>query len=170
MKALSLKRLVKDECMDGRDDKMSLKRKSKIYEVTNVWFMNGFVSLGGVSLNVHCFEVDGVLIDTGSQSLDKELRHFFSETDIDQVLITHDHEDHTGGAAYLQKEYNLPINIHSTRVDHCTKKADYPFYRKLFWGKDALFKQNQSVKHFIPEMPCGMSSKHQGIRKIICHF
>jgi len=125
--------------MDGRDDKMLLKRKSKIDEVSNVRFVNGSVSLGGVSLNVHCFEVDGVLIDTGSQSLDKELRHFFSQTDIDQVLITHDHEDHTGGAAYLQKEYNLPIYINSVRVDHCTKKANYPFYRKLFWGKRRPF-------------------------------
>ncbi|MEI3611321.1 hypothetical protein [Pseudogracilibacillus sp. SO30301A] len=48
---------------------MFLKTKSIIDNVGHVHFINGFASFGNVKLNVYCFEVDGVLIDTGAQSL-----------------------------------------------------------------------------------------------------
>src|SRR5690625_1448381 len=118
---------------------MFVKTKSAVNEMRNVRFINGLVTLGKMKLNALCFEVDGILIDTGSQSLFNEFKHFFDQADVDKVVITHHHEDHTGGAAYLQKEYELPIYINSMRVDYCTKKANYPFYRKLFWGKRRPF-------------------------------
>lgn len=96
--------------------------------------INGFVKFQSVRLNVHCFEIDGVLIDTGAASLLEEFKAFFSTIDIDQVMLTHYHEDHTGGAHFLQSEYNLPVFMNDTRIEECTIKANYPLYRKLFWG------------------------------------
>lgn len=118
---------------------MFLKTKSMQDEISNVRFVNGVVSLNSVKLNVYCFETDGVLIDTGSQSLAKEFKSFFSQTDVDQVVITHAHEDHTGGAQYLQTEFGLPIFMNDMSIDECAQKADYPFYRKVFWGRRRPF-------------------------------
>lgn len=109
-------------------------------EQNNVRFINGFVSLGSVKLNAYCFETDGVLIDTGSQSLLNEFKTFFTQIDVDQVVITHFHEDHTGGAAHLQAKYELPIYMNKMTIKECTEKATYPLYRKLFWGKRQPFR------------------------------
>lgn len=116
--------------------------------MSNVRFINGLVSLGGVRLNAYCFEVDGVLIDTGSQTLLKEFKPFFANAAVDRVVITHYHEDHTGGAAFLQKEYELPIYMNEITVEECAEKADYPLYRKLFWGKRRPFQAQPIGKSF----------------------
>lgn len=101
---------------------------------------NASIALKGVKLNVHCFSIDGVLIDAGAKSLEKEFHPFFQQLDIDQVLITHFHEDHTGCAAYLQDEMKLPLFMNEMKIEYCMKKADYPLYRQLFWGKRKPFR------------------------------
>ncbi|PAV29190.1 MBL fold metallo-hydrolase [Virgibacillus profundi] len=118
---------------------MFLKRKSLIGEMSNVRFINGTVTLKNVKLNVCSFETDGVLIDTGSKSLLKEFSPFFAQADVDKVMITHFHEDHTGGAAFLQNEYKLPIYMNEMTIGECSQEADYPLYRQLFWGKRVPF-------------------------------
>lgn len=118
---------------------MLLNEKSERQTVGDVQMLNGFVSFQGVRLNVYSFAVDGLLIDTGAQSLLEQFKPFFAEIDVDQVVITHHHEDHTGGAAYVQKMYGWPVYIQKMSVAACQQKANYPLYRKLFWGKRAPF-------------------------------
>ena len=113
---------------------MLVKTKTKVGEQSNVRFINGFVSLGPVTLNVFCFEMDGVLIDTGAKSILHAFKPFFEEMDVDQVMITHNHEDHTGAAAYLQKHYHLPVFMNELSIPEGKEKASYPLYRKIFWG------------------------------------
>lgn len=116
-----------------------LKRNFKQQTINGVQIGNGTVAFRGVHLNVHCFVVDGVLIDTGAKSLEQQFMSFFKQQDINQVVVTHFHEDHTGCAAILHKELQLPINMSDKMLDYCKKKPDYPMYRKLFWGKRSPF-------------------------------
>lgn len=118
---------------------MLLKKKFKEQTINGVQLGNGSVSIQGVNLNVHCFAVDGVLIDTGAKSLEKEFKPFFKKQDIDQVVITHFHEDHTGCVAFLQEEMQLPIFMSDIKLEYCKRKADYPLYRKFYWGKRRPF-------------------------------
>lgn len=113
---------------------MFLKTKSIQDEVSGVRFINGSVQFNRVKLNVYCFETDGLLIDTGSHTLAEEFKPFFEQMDVDQVVITHAHEDHTGGAQFLRNEYGLPIFMKKSAIGECARKADYPLYRKFFWG------------------------------------
>jgi endoribonuclease LACTB2 len=100
---------------------------------------NGTVSFRGVKLNVHCFFTDGVLIDTGARSLEKLFKPFFKQLAIEKVVMTHFHEDHTGCAAFLQEELQLPLYMNDIMIPYCQKKADYPFYRQVFWGRRKPF-------------------------------
>jgi endoribonuclease LACTB2 len=127
---------------------MLLKKNFGQQIINGVQAGNGTVAFQGVKLNVHSFVLDGVLIDTGSASLEKEFQPFFKQQDIDQVVITHFHEDHTGCAAFLQKEMNLPIYMNDTKLEYCKKKPDYPMYRKVFWGKRQPFHANSIGKTF----------------------
>ncbi|MGM0903894.1 MAG: MBL fold metallo-hydrolase [Bacillota bacterium] len=127
---------------------MLLKRNFEQQTINDVTFGNGTVAVQGVKLNVHCFVIDGVLIDTGAQSLAKEFKPFFNGLDIEQVVITHFHEDHTGCAAYLHNHLQLPIYMSDIKLDYCKKKPDYPLYRKYFWGKRAPFQAKPIGKTF----------------------
>lgn len=132
----------------GRAHFMLLKKQFNQQTIKGVQAGNGTVAFQGVKLNVHSFAVDGILIDTGAVSLEKEFHPFFKQQDIDQVVITHFHEDHTGCAAFLQKELNLPIYMNDIKQEYCTKKADYPLYRKFFWGKRTPFHAQAIGKTF----------------------
>src|SRR5699024_4130563 len=127
---------------------MLLKRDFQQQMKNGVQMGNGTVAFKGIKLNVYCFVVDGVLIDTGAKSLEKEFKSFFNKQDLDQVVMTHFHEDHTGGASFLQKELQLPVYMNDIKLDYCKKKADYPKYRKLFWGKRNPFHANTIGKTF----------------------
>ncbi|MBD8036460.1 MBL fold metallo-hydrolase [Solibacillus sp. A46] len=127
---------------------MLFEKKSEISEKSDVKMINGFVKFQSVRLNVYCFEVDGVLIDTGAVSLLEEFKPFFNTMDVDQVMLTHYHEDHTGGAHFLQTAYNLPIFMNETRIEECKYKANYPLYRKLFWGARKPFEAQPLENNF----------------------
>src|SRR5690625_3807736 len=114
---------------------MFTKTNIDLGEISGVRYAQGFVSLGPVKLNAYCFEIDGILVDSGAQSLLTDLKPFFEQAEFDQLYLTHNHEDHTGGAAFLQQTYDIPIFIHKISVNDCKQAANYPQYRKLFWGK-----------------------------------
>ncbi|GIO25752.1 MBL fold hydrolase [Ornithinibacillus bavariensis] len=122
--------------------------KAWIGEKSNVGFINGTIMFSSVKLNVYSFNIDGVLIDTGAPRLLKEFKKFFIDVDIDQVVISHSHEDHIGGAAYLQNEHGLPIYMNRMMIEECSRKANYPFYRKMFWGSRKPFEAQELGKTF----------------------
>lgn len=127
---------------------MLLKKSAIVDKIGDVRFMNGYVAFGRVKLNVYCFETDGVLIDTGSRTLLPQFKEFFAAMDVDQVVITHHHEDHTGGAAHIQKQYNLPIYMNKLTVSQGREKANYPLYRQLFWGRRQPFEATAIANTF----------------------
>lgn len=127
---------------------MFLKKQSYLGEKNGVTYMNGVVKFQSVTLNVYCYVVDGVLIDTGAQSLHKYVKSFIDHADFDQVMITHSHEDHSGNAAYVEKMRKVPIFLNEKTIDDCTKSADYPLYRQLFWGRRKAFNANIVPERF----------------------
>src|SRR5699024_3262519 len=118
---------------------MLVKTSTKQNNTQNVRYIEGFVNFNKVKLSVYCYERDVVLIDTGSVSLLTSVMLFFEIADLDKVAITQYHEDHTGGAGYLQHTYNIPIYMNEASIESCQEKAHYPFYRKMFWGKRSPF-------------------------------
>lgn len=118
---------------------MLFKKNFKQKETNGVQMVNGTISFQKINLNVYCFFVDGVLIDTGGKSLQKQFQSFFKQLDIDKVAITHHHEDHTGNATFLQEERGLPIYASDLTRGICLEKDDNPLYRRIFWGRRKAF-------------------------------
>ncbi|MEO4052925.1 MBL fold metallo-hydrolase [Solibacillus sp. CAU 1738] len=112
---------------------MLLKKSFEQGEKNGVIFGNGIIKFQAINLNVYSYIVDGVCIDTGARSLRNLFRPFYEQQNIEQIVLTHYHEDHSGNAAYFQKK-GIPILMNQIMLESCTKRADYPLYRKLFWG------------------------------------
>lgn len=120
---------------------MLMKKKFSHGESDGVRYGNGELAIGGVKLNVFSYEEDGVLIDTGAIKLRDGFRSFIDKVQPEQVVLTHHHEDHTGLAGEMNKT-GLPVSMHPLFIEASQKKADYPLYRKLFWGKRPPFQAN----------------------------
>ncbi len=91
-------------------------------------------------LSVFIYFVDGLLVDTGPRSLGKENKLFFQDHKINQVVLTHIHEDHCGMASWLQENIDAPIFLHKDSIDVAAKKAPLPLYRLRLWGERLPFR------------------------------
>ncbi|QHS21770.1 MBL fold metallo-hydrolase [Virgibacillus sp. MSP4-1] len=88
---------------------------------------------------VYLFLVDGMLVDTGPQSIESELLGFLKKQSFDFVTLTHSHEDHSGLAPWIQQHRNVPIYVHEKGISICRQSSPYPDYRKMAWGfRDAF--------------------------------
>lgn len=88
---------------------------------------------------VFVYLVDGMLIDTGAEKLQKELNHVLTDYSFDQIVLTHHHEDHTGNAAWIQQQRQLPVFIHPLGQATVEQQGIYPTYRQLIWGDRPAF-------------------------------
>ncbi|MGE7999573.1 MBL fold metallo-hydrolase [Lysinibacillus sp. NPDC093190] len=111
----------------------------EIQQNRDVQCAHGKVAVQGIGMSVYSFFVDGLLIDTGSYSLSQEFQSFFNEIQIEQLALTHSHEDHSGNAAWIQQHKDVPIYIHRDSVSLCAKDGEYPFYRQALWGERPAF-------------------------------
>ncbi|MGK7377520.1 MBL fold metallo-hydrolase [Planococcus sp. 1R117A] len=108
-----------------------------IYQKENVMCVEG--TLENFGRKVFVYLVDGMLVDTGPENLGQELIPFYNQHELDQVVLTHNHEDHTGMAAWIQENLKAPIYGHPIGIEVCEKPGDYPPYRQQTWGGRKAF-------------------------------
>lgn len=110
-------------------------------------------ALGNSGKKVFVYLVDGMLIDTGAEKMLDDLIPFFQEHPFDQAVLTHNHEDHTGTAAWIEEHLHVPIYGHPIGLEECRRPGVYPMYRQLTWGgrkafnPEALGETVQSRQH-----------------------
>ena len=83
--------------------------------------------------------VDKLLIDTGAPAGKEQILQWISSLPEDEkpkrIILTHFHEDHSGGAHLLQNELGLPIFCsHLTQLEFNDLKP-YRWFRQIYWGK-----------------------------------
>lgn len=83
----------------------------------------------------HAFLVDGLLIDAGPSHQIDEFVTALQGRSIGQLVLTHHHEDHVGGAAALNHLRQLVPRIHPRGLPLLTSPPRLRFYERVIWGR-----------------------------------
>lgn len=97
-------------------------------------------------LSVHAFFVDGLLIDTGPGKLQQQVLPDLMPLPVEQIFLTHHHEDHTGNLAVLHATLpNPPVYAHPTCANILKNPPKVSLAEYLIWGKHTPFQDIQPV-------------------------
>lgn len=95
-------------------------------------------SVAGRSLlTTGVFLVDGLLVDTGPSHCAREVESILDRHVIDQVVLTHHHEDHAGNAALVARRLDVDPLAHEAAGPLLRHPEPLPLYRRLVWGPTA---------------------------------
>lgn len=112
----------------------------KVYEKEKVICAEGTINKSGKKVFV--FLVDGMLVDTGPEVLKQELIGFYHDQSVSLAALTHSCEDHSGMAAWIRDNLDVPIYIHPYGIPICAEPGSYPKYRQNTWGGREAFPAN----------------------------
>lgn len=85
-------------------------------------------------MQVRCFAVDGLLVDTGLADQAAAVREFCRAEGVGRAVLTHHHEDHTGNAAALAGD---GLRVEGEAGTRAILARGFPvrFYQWAVWGK-----------------------------------
>ncbi len=86
-----------------------------------------------VGYRVSAFLVRGVLVDTGFPACGGALARFVATNRPDGCLVTHFHEDHSGGVAALASA-GVPVWMDARTAARVRQPERIGFYRRYTWG------------------------------------
>jgi glyoxylase-like metal-dependent hydrolase (beta-lactamase superfamily II) len=91
--------------------------------------------IGNPIMSTSCYLINRTLIDTGQAHARKTVHRLVQQLNIDQVVLTHYHEDHSGNAATIKKIKQIPIYGHPLTAHKLKKGFGIRPYQYLMWGK-----------------------------------
>jgi glyoxylase-like metal-dependent hydrolase (beta-lactamase superfamily II) len=84
-------------------------------------------------MTVRCYAVDGLMIDSGLSHFRKEMLLWARERKVERAVLTHHHEDHSGGAGPLQSQGVSVLASPLTGV--CLERGfALRMYQRLIWA------------------------------------
>ncbi len=95
----------------------------------------GYAPIGKPLISVIFYYVDGLLIDTGAYNTRASVQRFIQSNHINQVALTHYHEDHAGNAGFLEKKLNVPVYGHLDTVAALKKNVYLKPYEYYMFGR-----------------------------------
>ncbi len=93
----------------------------------------------GFNTSSFIFRLGRVLVDAGAPNQWPEIRSFLNEKTVDQVLLTHHHEDHSGNGANIARELKIPVMAPSNGRAFLADGFPLQFYQKIVWGTPTRF-------------------------------
>lgn len=94
----------------------------------------GYAPIGKPLMSVICYQVDNILIDTGAKNARQSLLKLLDRAALEQVYLTHYHEDHAGNAGYLNARLGLPVFAHPFTQAMLSQKVKLQPYELYMWG------------------------------------
>jgi glyoxylase-like metal-dependent hydrolase (beta-lactamase superfamily II) len=95
----------------------------------------GYAPIGKPLIPVIFYYVDNLLIDTGAYNTRPSLQRFVQDNRIDQIALTHYHEDHAGNAGFLEKMLNVPVYGHLATVSALRNNVALKPYEYYMFGR-----------------------------------
>ncbi|MBI3927080.1 MAG: MBL fold metallo-hydrolase [Armatimonadetes bacterium] len=84
-------------------------------------------------MQVRCYAVDGLLIDSGLSCFVAEVLEWAKERRVEQAVVTHHHEDHSGGAMGLQKA-GVVVRASARTREWMRQGFSLRLYQKVVWS------------------------------------
>jgi len=97
-------------------------------------FKFGSWPFGKPKFAVYTYFIDGLLIDTGHSNMKKEIVPILTQLPVQQIFITHHHEDHSGNLQALQDHFSCPTYASALCVELMKKPPAISFAQWLTWG------------------------------------
>lgn len=95
----------------------------------------GFAPVGRPAMNTIFYLVDGILIDTGQRHMQKAFINIIKDAKIEQVVLTHHHEDHSGNASTVKKIKRAPVFGHDITIKKLESGFNILPYQIVVWGR-----------------------------------
>ena len=112
---------------------MNLVKKSTFGEVEAIRL--GFGPIGPPLMSVFLYVVDGLVIDTGQHNMQKVVVELLKAKKLDQILLTHHHEDHSGNASVLSNRHQISVTGHPLTAEKLRYGFNILPYQRYVWGK-----------------------------------
>ncbi|NLB19091.1 MAG: MBL fold metallo-hydrolase, partial [Syntrophomonadaceae bacterium] len=132
-----------------------------------VQLTRGILSFLGGPLKACFYLVDGLMIDTGSRTMEGDVIPLLEEARIEKVALTHFHEDHVGLSSWVALAKGAEVFIHEDVVENTNKRITLPWYRRSSWGIPEPFVSNpcppviETENHCFQVIPTpGHTSEH----------
>ncbi|MHA1882241.1 MAG: MBL fold metallo-hydrolase [Candidatus Thorarchaeota archaeon] len=88
---------------------------------------------------VYAYHINDSLIDAGCSNALEELRKYGKNNRIEQIYVTHPHEDHSGGLSAFSKDST--VFAHPSAFEILTNPPDLADFFKYIWG------QPEAIEH-----------------------
>ena len=82
----------------------------------------------------HVYYIDKLLIDTGHSRMKKTVFNELKGLEVDQIFITHHHEDHTGNLAEFQDHFQCPTYSSELCKELMKSPPKISLSQQLIWG------------------------------------
>lgn len=99
------------------------------------YYKFGSTLWGKPSMYIYVYFVDGLLIDTGHSNMRKEITKTLSPLPVQQMYLTHHHEDHTGNILPLVNQFDCPIYASTACAEIMKQPPPISFAQWQSWGK-----------------------------------
>jgi len=95
----------------------------------------GYGPIGPPFMSVYLYTVDGLVIDTGQRHMQKSVIDLLDKKKLQQVLLTHHHEDHSGNASAICKQHHIEACGHPLTVKKMATGFRILPYQRFIWGR-----------------------------------
>ncbi len=97
-------------------------------------FKLGWSLAGPPLMTVYCYIFDHIMMDAGQSHMVKEALAIARENQVNQLFLTHHHEDHSGNGAMIHKKLGIQVFGHPLTVEKLKKPYGILPYQKYVWG------------------------------------
>lgn len=110
---------------------------------------NGIIAynVGRRTMSAWAYRIGKTLIDTGAPNMQQDFLPFvLQDGDVEDIYITHHHEDHSGGADTIRKATGANISITSFSQALIRKGYQQHFYQHAVWGNFQPFEEDSCLE------------------------
>lgn len=109
--------------------------RTKSYHFEDVrYFKFAYHPIGEPFLCVYIYYLDGLLIDTGQPKARKTILKALDDLAVEQVFLTHHHEDHTGNVPAITRKFQCPAYAPSKCCELMKAPPPLSFAQQMIWG------------------------------------